>query len=173
MLRGQLLQRYPRANIFLAKAQWNQAAGKRDPFTGDEGTASQILHPLFRGSLAPDISFLGFSINGAVAIGDANDPNNLGWFLAIEQPPTEPRHGLAAAPPARAPSGWQDLAWPNVSTAPGSDYIRLRSGTVNFPLAMSNNPAGWKWAADSDSAQLASISVRKPVRVYIHASELL
>lgn len=173
LLRGQLLQRYPRANIFLAKAQWNQAAGKRDPFTGDEGTASQILHPLFRGSLAPDISFLGFSIDGADAIGDVNDPNNLGWFLAIEQPPTEPRHGLAAAPPAGAPSGWQDLAWPNVSTAPGSDYIRLRSGTVNFPLATSNNPAGWKWAADSDSAQLASISVRKPVRVYIHASELL
>jgi hypothetical protein len=49
----------------------------------------------------------------------------------------------------------------------------LRSGTVNFPLATSNNPAGWKWATDSDSAQLASISVRKPVRVYIHASELL
>ena len=173
LLRGQLLQRYPRANIFLAKAKWNQAAGKRDPFTGDEGTKSEILHPLFRGSLAPDISFLGFPLDGADAIGDVNDPTNLGWFLAIEQPPTAPRHGLAAKGPVGAPSGWQDLSWSNVGTAPSSDYIRLRDGTVNFPLAAANNPAGWKWAADSDSAQLASISVRKPVRVYIHASELL
>lgn len=126
LVRGQLLQRYPNANVFLARAAWD-ATGKRGPVTTSEKEPDDIRRPIFRGTLAPDITFLGFQITRDVAVGlPAAVDNTPGWFLALEQHATEPRFGGAVAVPA-----------------------------------------------NTDAARLATSWLRRPVRLYIHASELL
>lgn len=126
LVRGQLLQRYPNASVFLARAAWD-ATGKRGPVTTSEKEPDDIRRPIFRGTLAPDITFLGFQITRDVAVGlPAAVDNTPGWFLTLEQHATEPRFGGAVAVPA-----------------------------------------------NTDAARLATSWLCRPVRLYIHASELL
>lgn len=173
LIRGELLQRYPSANIFLVKAVWNSTSKIRDPVISEDDP-NNFKYPAFRGELPPDISFLGFQIKGSEAIGNSDiAANQPGWFLAIEQQPTEPRYGLDDAPPQDGAGSWRDLAWTNVAKVDYSNYVLLKGGLSNFPVPAQKLPAEWKWSANSDSAQIASISMQRPVRVYIHASELL
>ncbi len=126
LVRGQLLQRYPNANIFMARAMW-EATGKRGPVSMSEKEPDDIRRPIFRGTLTPDISFFGFQITRDIAVGlPAAADNAPGWFVALEQHATAPRFGGAVAVPA-----------------------------------------------NTDAARLATTWLRRPVRLYIHASELL
>ena len=49
--------------------------------------------PIFNGSMQPDITFVGFPITPAAAVGSAGNP---GYFVVIQEHPTEPRFGVAA-----------------------------------------------------------------------------
>ena len=62
-----------------------------------DGVRRRELYPLFRGTLEPDVTFLGFDLTRAQAVGAA-DPTSgddgAGWFFILQGPPTEPRFGL-------------------------------------------------------------------------------
>jgi hypothetical protein len=99
LLRGELLRRYPNSVIYAAPAV---RTGQLSPKPEDE------RHPLFRGTLKPDVTFLGFNLQKEVAIADP------GWFFVIQEQPTEPRFGLDAAEfdkPLPELTTWNNLSW--------------------------------------------------------------
>src|SRR6185503_8136670 len=85
LVRGELLRRYPNSVIYAVAAV--SSGGPPDLSTDPKDER----HPLFRGTLKPDVTFLGFDLKRDDAVG------NPGWFFVIQQQPTEPRFGLDAA----------------------------------------------------------------------------
>jgi hypothetical protein len=136
LLRSSLLRRYPNAIIYLTPAQMNTNPPMAD------------VLPIFNGSMQPDITFVGFPITPAAAVGSAGNP---GYFVVIQEHPTEPRFGLDVAV---------------ASTL--ADKTHLPIGTqppAGVPLK------GRSWG--KNSAHMAEITRRLPVRITIHASQLV
>jgi hypothetical protein len=99
--------------------------------------------PLFRGSLEPDVSFFGFDLDVNEAIG------NPGWYFVLQQQPTEPRFGFDEQ---------VDFA--------GAGHVSVNQRPSGMAL-----PSTTPWVGNA--AQLAQLIRQQPVRVLIHASELL
>jgi hypothetical protein len=135
LIRGELLRRYPNTVIFAAKAK--KGSG------GDNGRVlddTDQRFPIFRGTLSPDITFLGFNLSVDDARGGTSAAP-LGYFFVFQQPPTEPRFGLE--PQSTDPvTQWEDLAWTNfatVTTSAGSSAggFTVGQGTLE-PSAVSS-----------------------------------
>jgi hypothetical protein len=156
LIRGELLRRYPGAVIYAAPAA--------SPTVVAEVGARL---PLFRGSLEPDVTFLGFNLTAAEARGHP------GWFFVIEQQPTEPRFGLDVPQqfglnPQQLAS-WSQLSWGHL--APSQAAFEALS---HLPLAVIQegktlDQLTWNFNA----AHMAAITLQPPMRVAIHARALL
>jgi len=136
LLRSSLLRRYPNAIVYLTPA-----------VTGT--TRPPDIFPIFNGAMEPDINFAGFPISPAAAVGGRGNP---GYYVVIQEHPTEPRFGLEVA----------------VSTALLGTKSHLPIGTqppAGVPLK------GRVWGRNS--AHMADITRRLPVRITIHASQLV
>jgi len=107
------------------------------------GPIEQEIHPLFRGALQPDVTFFGFDLDADVATG------NPGWYFVIQQQPTEPRFGFDVE------IDFGQAAHVPLAAAPSGHTL----------------PAGTTWAFNA--AHMAQITRQQPVRVAIHASELI
>jgi hypothetical protein len=149
LVRGELLHRYPDALIYAAKATTPQAVGTPE------------LLPLFRGRIGPDITFLGFDLTEDQARGEGTDP---GWFFVIQEQPTAPRFGLDDTRDGPLDT-WNDLAWTDVATAPGT-HLKLSASAPTV-----TNPGGVAWAFNG--AHMAAVLRQRPVRIAIHARRLL
>jgi hypothetical protein len=167
LIRGDLLRRYPNSVIYAVPA-FKNAQGKLDFLRQSQNE----LHPLFRGTLKPDVTFLGFNLTDAQALGDPpNDPN--GYFFVIQQQPTEPRFGMDEAdygppePPALVT--WNDLSWRHLAQTE-QELKKLSYASVTTVLPDINKA---KWGVNSNSAHHAYITVQRPVRIAIHAQPLL
>lgn len=99
--------------------------------------------PLFRGTLEPDVAFFGFDIEVAEAIG------NPGWYFVLQQQPTEPRFGFD-----------EPVQFGTAS------HVSVNRRPTGMTL-----PATTPWTAHAGA--LAQLIRQLPVRVLIHASELL
>ena len=106
-------------------------------------SAAEHRLPLFRGALQPDVSVFGFDVDPDQAIADP------GWYFVIEQQPTEPRFGFDVE----------------------IDFGATRQVALVGPPSGLSVPAGTRWAFNA--AHMAQITRQQPVRVAIHASELL
>jgi hypothetical protein len=147
LVRGQLLLRYPDAIVYAQRAASPTSLG------------AEAKQPIFRGSLDPDVTFLGFDLGEDEARGDDGGP---GWFFVLQEQPTAPRFGLdeiRAGPLA----SWNDLAWSDVGVAPGG---HLRLADVSPAVT---DPARWGFNA----AHMAAIMRQRPARVAIHANLIL
>jgi hypothetical protein len=163
LIRGDLLRRYPNTVLYATKAikTGTQLDISRKP--EDE------RHPLFRGTLKPDVTFVGFDLTEDLALGNPpNDPN--GWYFVIQQQPTEPRFGLDVADfssPTPPLTTWDDLSW------------RHFAGTENDYQALSYIPATKtfpeidhvKWG--QNSSRQAFITLQRPMRIAIHARQMI
>ena len=90
LIRGELLKRYPNSVIYAV------AAVPKDGRLTLSKKSEDERHPLFRGTLKPDVTFLGFDLTEAEAKGEP--PHNPdGWFFVIQQQPTEPCFGMDVA----------------------------------------------------------------------------
>jgi hypothetical protein len=107
------------------------------------GPQASETYPLFRGALQPDVTFFGFELDPAVATGDP------GWYFVIQQQPTEPRFGFDVE----------------------IDFGKATHVPLASPPAGHTLPAGTTWAFNS--AHMAQILRQQPVRIAIHASELI
>jgi hypothetical protein len=145
LLRSSLLQRYPNAVISLAPAM--RAGTPPDPMAlvPDEDPAHEKL-PIFSGSMQPDVSFFGFPITTATAIGTGG---GLGYYVVIQEHPTEPRFGLDVGTPL-------------------GNASHLAVG-ANPPAGLLLNGRTW----GKNAAEMAGITRRLPVRIAIHASRLI
>jgi hypothetical protein len=154
LVRGELLRRYPNAVIYATEAVLD-GQGKR-------ALGTEQKQPLFRGTLAPDVTFFGFDLDAATASGDSGGE---GWFFVFESPATEPRFGFEPAEtPAPTVSDWNDLSWSNFAADPST----LDNAPVTAPAGLGS---GLSWP--THSAGIASATIRRPVRVGIHASVML
>jgi hypothetical protein len=152
LVRGELLRRYPATTIFAARAN---ADGTLDP--------TSRLAPMFRGTIAPDIAFVGFSLSEQAAAG--TDPVGPGWYFGFEEHPGEPRFGFDEVAGPGVPRTPDDLAWPHVPLSQSGHADAMR------PLlsAAAELQAGW----GHDAAGMARLSFQRPFRVAMHASRLL
>lgn len=187
LLRGALLGRYPNAAIYAHRAVWEldgaTQALVRTPV--ERPAPGDIVRPQFRGRLDPDLAFFGLplTLEEALSEGPREAGGDAGWFLVIEQPPTEVRLGINApfdrgAEPVDA---WDDVHWGDLPAAAGSRapaYLgvgdaadgttrRLRSENLSNGLEMPS-PA---WGRNA--GHMAEITFQAPVRVAIHATDLV
>lgn len=178
LIRGELLRRYPTAVIYACEGQWKEEQRE---------LSDHEMHPLFRGTLSPDITFFGFNLDRDTARGSDNAADNKpGWFFVIQQQVSEPRFGLEPAKdPYEVPTvnEWNDLSWSNFG-ATKADLDKLAYAPVgNQPsnLALHDvlvdgvvvNPGDTRMHWGADAAETAFIALRRPVRVAIHASLML
>jgi hypothetical protein len=151
ILRGDLMRRYPTAILYAVRAK----AGPVFDLQGEE------RHPVFSGTLEPDVSFFGFDLSADQAAGRDGGP---GWYLVFVEQPSETRFGLDDADTAGPMSTWQDLTWAHLGS--GVTYIDV--GHAVTPPA---HPGGAGWG--THAADMAVITSQQPVRVAIHAARLL
>jgi hypothetical protein len=136
LLRSSLLRRYPNALVYLTPALTSASSAAPPP---------DIL-PIFNGALEPDVSFFGFPLSPKAAIGSGGAT---GYFVVIQEHPTEPRFGLDVGTPLGNAS---HLSIGN--QAPAGVPIKGRTWGKN-------------------SAHMADITRRLPIRIAIHASQLV
>jgi hypothetical protein len=156
LIRGELLRRYPGAVIYVApaaSATTLNEAGKR--------------LPLFRGTLEPDVTFLGFELTTTEAVGDP------GWFFVLEQQPTEPRFGLDVPTAFGLNPGdlqtWANLSWghlaPDRAAFEAMTHLSLAGALAEKTLG------GIAWGLNA--AHIAAITLQPPARIAIHAAALI
>src|SRR5262245_30915004 len=138
LLRSGLLRRYPNAIVYLTPA-----------LTGVTTNPPPDVFPMFNGAMDPDVNFFGFAITAAAAVGSATNP---GYFVVIQEHPTEPRFGL-------------DAPVVNTLIATKSHLAIGTQPPAGVPLK------GHTWGRNS--AHMADITRRLPVRITIHASQLV
>jgi hypothetical protein len=139
LIRGELLSRYPNAVIYAAEAI-EGTDGKREPGPKEK-------YPIFRGTLQPDVTFLGFDLTSTLA------KENLGWFFIIQEQPTEPRFGFDVEVNfgARTHVALTPAPPPGLTLPPGPPTPTWRK----------------------NSAHMAYITRQQPVRIAIHATQML
>lgn len=158
LIRGELLQRYPNAIIYAQKAETQNGQRVKSP-----GVENQ-KYPIFKGTIKPDIYFLGFRLVPSQVLGVENDPSgDQGYFFVIEENPTGARFGLDAPDKVKDFGGWGNLAWQGVFPADidwdkDAPYIDL----TNFPPPI-----------PSTAAHFAHITFQPPFRALVHGSDML
>jgi hypothetical protein len=147
LVRGQLLRRYPNAIVVAIPA-----IGPRTP----SADPAAVKAPVLAGRFDPDVSFFGFDLLPADAIGDP------GWFFALMEPPTEPRFGLDETSSSEHPQKWDDVAWGNLpDAAPGKHVTSTMLRNLSIaPLVL---------RAD----QTATALFQRPFKLVVHARHLV
>ncbi len=150
LVRGELFKRYPNAIVYAGKAKRNPD-GTRILDETDE------RYPLFRGTLSPDMTFLGFNLTAADARGGtASSPD--GFFFVFQEQPSEPRFGLEPTPDISPVPHWADLAWTNFAAGgplPPAPAPILKGTSPAAIIA--NSP--WRLASQVFAKTLQSTSV--------------
>ncbi|EDM74213.1 hypothetical protein PPSIR1_27093 [Plesiocystis pacifica SIR-1] len=181
IVKGDLLRRYPDTLIYAVAAQWSQ---------GLRVESSTALAPAFVGQLGPGASFLAFEFPAELDLerdilgSPKPEQKRPGWFFAFEQPPTQPRFGLDVGAPGqagRAPAEWSELSWhhalgPKGPSSPATHVplAPLRQRTRNRPRPYDDEgPNTWteRWALDA--AAMARVTLQRPVRMLVHADQLI
>jgi hypothetical protein len=189
VVRGELLKKYPTCVIYARKAKW-QPTSATDPTPNKD--AERVLDdgvepksPLYHAKIEPDIYFFGFDLTVDEARGDPDAPNDPGWFFVFEERPGEPRFGLDVERDGPL-QVWNDLSWNDI--VPGiTDGQLIKLSSVTAPVLPGVAPTGefiekaeqWQedrhlpWTSSIHSGELAYILFQAPVRIAIHADEML
>jgi hypothetical protein len=175
IVRGRLLYRYPHTAFYMARAVPKvDAEGNQVPAPGPEE-----CYPAFRGTIDPDVTYLGFDVPIEEARGD---DGGFGWFFVIQEQPTAPRFGLDEPGNGdnEPPASWSGLDWADVFPT-GTDLSAVRYATaagqlagppaVILPVLDGRAQPTATWGVDA--AQMAAITYQRPMRVAIHASTAL
>jgi hypothetical protein len=143
LLRSSLLRRYPSAVIYAAKAIKPNGARKPTKSPDEEE------HPVFRGSMQPDVTFFGFDLGVEQVVGTSAN-NDQGYFIVIQEQPGEPRFGYDVGTPL------------NEGT-----HLKVSFGAP----AGSTTAPHLHWG--QNGAHIAAMLRQQPVRIAIHASQFL
>jgi hypothetical protein len=168
LVRGELLRRYPTAIVYAVLA----SGGQNDPVFDD----TTIVLPIFRGSLKPDFTFVGFPLTEADVRAGAGGKDY--WFVIAEHP-TEPRFGLHdpdwTNPPA-VPTTPDLVTWAHVARTV-ADFAMLAYAPTNAPFPPLQGahigPAPIDVRYGQDAGAQAHVTFRNPVRVAMHANDVL
>jgi hypothetical protein len=171
--------------------------------TAPDPTSDDLKFPQYRGEIDPDITFLGFDLTAEEALHDPyhmagrqpDDHSDEGWFVVIEEAPGEPRLGLdvnqgdiGSVPNGITTdsngggsngqeSGWSALSWGHMVESDGEDplselsYINTAEAVPGKDEWSSTASGAPEWG--KNGAQMAAITWQKPVRIAIHADDML
>jgi|GEM_PF-485013 len=190
LLRGDLLQRYPEALVYATRAAWITEGmpeqGRKIADTNGAIGPDDERHPIFSGTLKPDVSFFAFQLSQAEARGENGAA---GFFFVLQEQATSLRFGLNSASQSNAGAqleeGWETLSWGHlVSDTAATEaelpaalaklhYINLDDARPTLAPTFDGQGLSWHAALGSTSSDVASITLQKPVRVAIHATDLL
>ena len=170
IIRGDLLKRYPNTVIYAVEAvPTNNGDDSVQPnmpeFTGNNDPGL-IKRPIFKGSLPPDVYFLGFDMSEQQAWGC----DGSGWYFVLEERISEPRFGLDVPSDMVLDGDWDDLAW---------HHFGLETAFESYltSTAPSNHVSGSfdtsDWNLNSSSSTISNIVLQKPIRIFIHAKQML
>jgi hypothetical protein len=170
MVRRDLIRRYPNVIVYAAPGQ-PDGRGGRQPSANEQ----QERHPIFFALVQPDVALFGFELDSTEARG------NPGWFFVLQEHPSEPRFGLAAAGSAfgAQPASWQALGWDHLAASAQElaalNYINLAATLPKDPTTADSTGAVWhsQGSPPSRAADLAHITLRQPKRIAIHGSVLI
>jgi hypothetical protein len=143
LIRSSLLRRYPSAVIYAAKAIKPNGVRKPTKSPDDE------QHPVFRGSMQPDVTFFGFDLTVDQVVGTGVGDDH-GYFIVIQEQPGEPRFGFDVGTPL------------NEGT-----HLKV---SVGAPAGSTTAP-NLRWG--QNGAHVAAMLRQQPVRIAIHASQFL
>jgi len=181
VIRGDLLKKYPTAVIYAQKARWVDDPDDPSPtprkirVLDERDPGQNILEPVFKAEIEPDIKFLGFNLTASQAKGDptppsGDDPGDPGIFFNIAQRPGETRFGADeedATPPI--PKTWNELAWNHLGDPSTIPYIDLNTTPTTNITASPDKDIRW----GANAADMAYILYQAPVMVAVHADEML
>lgn len=167
LIRGDLLRRYPNTVIYAVPAK--DVGGGQLELDAD----AEEEHPIFRGTLKPDVTFLGFDLTETTVL------EGTGFFFVLQQQPTEPRFGLDVAKQFGAdltrPEFWNELSWGHLAADEAAfktmTHVSVAATETLPDTSQISDPANAKWR--KNSAHMAYITRQQPVRVVIHARDLL
>ena len=175
LVRGDLLRKYPNTLIYAVQAIGTKE--QRDPGLPEfvkvgAPPAPAAIPPVFSGALPPDLTFFGFPFTAAEARGGtAKYP--LGIYFVLEQRVSEARFGMDLANGSGPTLGgnaadpeddWDNLSWAHFPTITEGKYV---DGATAQGASAGLKP---QW---TDSAAIASITLQKPVRIAVHADQML
>lgn len=179
-IKGDLLTKFPHTVVYAHKAKWKQTEGENDiSLTRELDPAEDSKTPLFFAQ-AGNTLLLGFELNteevkGAHSSGE-DDP---GYFFVFEEAYGEVHFGMDdgdPVPPSSDLGFWDELHWSLATT--GTGFIKLDS-TVQVELKSYTGYSASKNLTDSfidfdrNSADTAYSLYQKPVKLLVHANELL
>ncbi|WP_318570642.1 hypothetical protein [Salinigranum marinum] len=177
LLRGELLRRYPNTIVYAVGAE--MVDGTRTPLlspdspTPEPGTQG-VRYPVFRGTIDPDITFLGFD-RTAEQFRDGDEDASAGYFIVIEEPPGEPRLGLDTVVEnghEDGPFAWDDLTWTDVAPGGDPDALSYVPVPATGPPGVDSPPmTPFEWG--KNGAHMAGITWQQPFRIAFHATDLL
>ena len=175
LLRGELLRRYPNAQVFARRAVWGTSPSRVPRDLGEP-----TKQPQFQCALAPDLMLFGFPLTVSQAKGSDTDP---GWFFMLAEHPVAPRFGIPEPPKpdkavyATAPDFWTNLDWARLATDQAAlDKMRhapvtAAFGTATVPARSGVGEPVLTWPLNS--GHLAHITLQPTVAVAVHATDLL
>jgi hypothetical protein len=175
VIRGDLLRRYPNTHVYAVRADSNNnprteyRAWSRRP-TDQEDQPASVQHPVLFAKLGDDIYCYGFNLEETQAIGQLPpEQSKLGWYFALAERYGEPRFGLNSDDEAHG--GFADqLSWHHLNGGPQGP-VNLTVHTLPDPVLKTDTGNDAKWGADA--ADMGSILLRKPYRVFYHASQMI
>jgi len=127
-VRGDLLHRYPNVITYLAVAD---AQPDGTP-PGKPGSMEE--HSLFRGKLGSDAGVYGFDVTADQARGGPGGA--AGWYVVLQEPPAEPRFGIARVPGQPAPTPGQHVHASDLSSALAAQRLFRAPVRVAFHARM-------------------------------------
>jgi hypothetical protein len=152
LMRSALLRRYPSAAIYAAKAVRKTPTSVRKPTLDHEMEA----HPVFRGSMDPDVTFFGFNLTVEDVVGkDTGTGQDDGYFIVIQEQPGEPRFGYDEGAPLNEGTHLKESFG-----APQGSMTGPRGGGPPF-----------QWG--KNGAHIAAMLRQQPMRIAIHASQFV
>ena len=179
LVRGELLRRYPHALLYATKARWTGTGtgAKREIAVNSSGgiDPQNERHPVFTGTLQPDVTFFKFELTETQALGGpspgAGDPDpgarDAGYFFVLQEQSSETRFGLNAwdqtTPPP--PTAWDQLSWAHLPS--DTTYVDLTKPPFDGSISINN--MGW----GSNGSDMAFNTLQQAVRVAIHATDML
>jgi hypothetical protein len=183
-VRGEVLLRYPNTLVYAVRAVRNPGDPNLPPLVlADESNPANVRFWNLHGSLDPDIRFFGFPLTITEATtGD-------GWFFVLQQHPGEPVFGfnvvslsplktfkeatwnmvLGELAPAAVPAAGAPAAAPPSTTRRYLSFQKASSAVQALISALGPRTPSW----GSSSAEVASHTLRRPVRVAYHARKMV
>lgn len=176
LVRSPVFRRYPNTIVYAVKTV-RSVSGR------ELGTEER--HPLFRGTLEPDVTFFGFDLT-ADEVRGVDDPQsaNQGWYLVLQEQPSEPRFGLDLANGALGGVAvkWSDLSWGHLAGTEAElqalTYIDLDADLPDTRQVVQTGGAKWHangglGPAGATASHLAYITLQQPMRVALHGSDMI